>query len=97
MQKNKKTKQKKVGGWGANFALLLVFFKWHHGSEGVNALAFCLHASPSYYKKQVKGALTQRPEKSKMQKCFYWWASVSCSINTYTKEIFFLYIFSILL
>ena len=28
----KKTKRLKV----SNFALLLVIFKWHHGSEGVN-------------------------------------------------------------
>ena len=84
--KKKKKKKRGGGGGGANFALLLVFFKWHHGSEWVNALAFCLHTSPSYYKKQVTGALRQRPEKSKMRKCFYWWVSVSCSINTYTNN-----------
>ena len=69
-KKKMKKKMKKKRGVGANFALLFVFFKWHHGSEGVNALVFCLHASPSYYKKQVKGALTQRPEKSKNAEMF---------------------------
>ena len=31
----KKKKKKDLGVW--NFALLLVVFKWHHGSEGVNS------------------------------------------------------------
>ena len=39
--RKRREKRRRKKGWRvSNFALLLVVFKWHHGSEGINAIQY---------------------------------------------------------